>query len=67
VDKPDKVDKWESKHVVRAPDSLWTEFGEACADSGRTRSVVLRAYMRRYVAAWKGRQAKGDHDADSSE
>lgn len=65
MDKPDKVDKWETKHVVRAPDPLWNEFGEACADDGRTRSVVLRAYMRRYVAAWKGRSSKPDHDDGS--
>lgn len=57
----DRVDKWESKHVVRAPDSLWKEFGEACADAGKTRSVVIRQYMRRYVAAWKGR--KKTHDS----
>lgn len=54
----DKVDKWESKHVVRAPDQLWKDFGEACADKGTDRSSALRAYMRRYTAAWKGRRGR---------
>ncbi len=65
MEKPEKVDKWESKHVIRAPDPLWDAFGDACADAGQTRSGAIRAYMRRYVAAWKGRQPKGDHDASS--
>ena len=60
---PEPVDKWERKHVIRAPIKLWQEFGEACDANGRSRSVVLRDYMRRYVAAWKGR---GGHDRPSS-
>ena len=52
-------------HKFRAPLRLWREFGEACEARNTDRSKVLVAYMRRYVAAWKGRQPKGDHDAAS--
>jgi len=56
---------WDKGRLIRVPDQLWDDFAEACADRNLQRSQVLRAYMRRYVAAWKGRQAKGDHDAAS--
>lgn len=45
-----------ANYHLRASVRLWREFGEACAADGKTRSAVLRAYMRRYVAAWKGRR-----------
>lgn len=41
---------------LRAPARLWNEFGAACEANNTDRSTVLRTYMRRYVAAWKGRQ-----------
>lgn len=47
-------------HKFRAPMRLWREFGDACEAQGTDRSKALVAYMRRYVAAWKGRQGK-DH------
>lgn len=43
---------------LRAPAKLWKEFGEACEANGTDRSTVLRTYMRRYVAAWKGRKGR---------
>lgn len=46
-------------HKLRAPLRLWQEFGEACEANGTDRSTVLRTYMRRYVAAWKGRKGRG--------
>lgn len=49
-------------HKLRAPLRLWQEFGQACEEQGTDRSTVLRAYMRRYVAAWKGRRPKPGHD-----
>lgn len=51
-------------HKLRAPARLWREFGEACEANGTDRSTVLRTYMRRYVAAWKGRRG---HDARSDD
>jgi len=56
---------WDPPRRVRASDNLWREFGLAAAANNRKRSDLLRDYMRRYVAAWKGRQAKGDHDGSS--
>lgn len=46
-------------HKLRAPKRLWQEFGEACEANGTDRSAVLRTYMRRYIAAWKGRRSHG--------
>jgi len=54
-------------HKLRAPARLWREFGEACEANGTDRSTVLRTYMRRYVAAWKGRQGKPPPERPSSD
>lgn len=62
-------DEWDKPRPIRMPDKLWDEFGECAADQGRDRSTIARDLIRRHVAAWKGRKAKGelgDHDADSS-
>ncbi len=61
------ADDWDPVQRFRAPAKLWREFGEACAADGQKRSTVLRTYMRRYVAAWKGRQPKPGHDARSDD
>lgn len=53
---------WDKGRLIRVPESLWIEFGEAVDDNDRDRSTVLRSYMRRYVAAWKGRKGKPGHD-----
>lgn len=55
---------WDPIRRVRASDKLWREFGQAASANGRKRSDLLRDYMRRYVAAWKGRQPK-PHDGTS--
>ncbi len=60
-------DKWDPPHTIRMPDQLWNDLAEAAADAGHDRSSLLRAYARRYVAAWKGRRAKGDHGPGSSD
>jgi hypothetical protein len=52
---------WDKGRLIRVPDQLWDDFADACADHNLQRAQVLRAYMRRYVAAWKGRQATGGH------
>jgi hypothetical protein len=60
-------EEWDPPHTIRMPRQLWEDLAEAAAaDHGKDRSTVLRDYARRYVAAWKGRQAKGDHDPGSS-
>lgn len=51
-------------HKLRAPVRLWREFGEACEANGTDRSTVLRTYMRRYVAAWKGRKNRESEQAE---
>ncbi len=45
---------------LRASKQLWTEFGDACEAQGTDRSTVLRTYMRRHVAAWRGRQERDE-------
>jgi len=39
--------------VVRVEESLWREYGEACAADGATRSDDIRGHMERKVRAWK--------------
>jgi hypothetical protein len=57
-------DDWDPVRPVRMSDQLWDDLAKAAADDhGKDRSTVLRDYARRYVAAWKGRQPKSDHDA----
>jgi hypothetical protein len=46
---------WDPVQRFRAPTKLWREFGELAKAKGLTRSVMLRDYMRRAVAEWKGR------------
>lgn len=58
---------WDKPRLVRMPDKLWADLQKAAAADGRDRSTVLRDYARRYVAAWKGRQPKPDHDAPSGD
>jgi hypothetical protein len=55
-------DDWDKGRLIRVPEKLWDDFAEACADQGLQRAQVLRAYMRRYVAAWKGRQGSRGPD-----
>jgi hypothetical protein len=58
---------WDKPRLIRMPDDLWQEFARAAVEDAhdRDRSTIVRDYVRRYVAAWKGRQPKGDHDGDS--
>jgi predicted DNA-binding protein len=56
---------WDPIERFRLPQELRDDFARAAAAEGRTKSEILRTYVRRYVAAWKGRQARGDHDAAS--
>lgn len=57
---------WDPIRPIRMPDRLWDEFEECAAAQGRSRSEIVRDLVRRHVAAWKGRQPKGDHDGSSS-
>lgn len=43
---------------IRVDLTEWDEFGAACEAQGTDRSSVIRAYMRRYTAAWKGRRGR---------
>lgn len=43
--------------VLRVPDTLWEDYGEACEDRGTTRSEALRASMEREVRAFRQRRA----------
>lgn len=58
-------DDWDPIRPIRMPDQLWEDLGLAATEKGLDRATVLRDYARRYVAAWKGRQPKGDHDPTS--
>jgi hypothetical protein len=58
---------WDPVRKIRAPDKLWREFGELAKERGLSRSVLLRDYMRRAVAEWKGRKGKPGHDAHSDD
>ena len=49
---------WEPIQRFRAPHSLWNEFGEMAKERKLSRSVMLRDYMKRAVAEWKGRRGR---------
>ena len=59
-------EEWDPIERFRLPQKLRDEFAQAAAAEGRTKSEILRTYVRRYVSAWKGRQVKTGHD-DSPE